>query len=409
LAQKIRIVIADRDEDFREDVKRLLLFENEFEVIGEAKDGEMAISMTGQWKPDIVLLDLNLPVRDGLEAAEQIALAYPDCSVIIMSDQGGQDCLRRAMVSGAKDFLLKPFSGEELTSTLRRVYAVEQRRRNSKAAQEVAENRLTAKGKTVTVFSPKGGVGKTTLAVNMAVGLSREKMGRTVLIDLDLQFGDVAIMLNVTPRRSIAELAEEEGVIDMEVLEHYLMNHPSGLRILPAPLKPEQAEFVTAEQVGKMVNVLKKYFDYILIDTPPSFNDTVLAALDLSDKVILVSAFDLPTIKNIKLSLEIMQTLNYPKEKFVLVMNKTFKEAGIKYSDVESILGYKIAYNIPLDVNLAMVAVNKGVPLVQSHPNSAIGKSMLEVIQSFTDQPEKPDRKSRLSFGFKKKEVTIKL
>lgn len=408
MAQKIRILIADDSKDMRENIKRLLLFETEFEVIGEARDGQMALSMTSQWKPDLVLMDVNMPEIDGFTAAEQISLVCPESSVLLMSVQDEQEYWTSAMIAGAKAFLLKPFSGDELVAALKRVYAIEQKRRNTKAAQEVAENRLTVKGKVVTVFSPKGGVGKTTLAVNMAVGLVKENLGRVVLLDLDLQFGDVAIMLNLTPRRSIAELAEEEGMIDMEVLENYLMNHSSGLRVLPAPLKPEQAEFITGEQVGKMVAVLKKYFDYVLIDTPPSFNDTVLAALDLSDQVILVSAFDLPTIKNIKLSLEIMETLNYPKDKFILVMNKTFKEAGIKSGDVESILVHKIAYSVPLDVNLAMVAVNKGVPLVQSHPNSSIGKSILELARSFVELPTGA-RKSKPVFGFKKKAVFAKL
>jgi pilus assembly protein CpaE len=208
------------------------------------------------------------------------------------------------MVSGARDYLVKPFNSDDLVDTIKNTYQMENRR------SFPGETKVpTKRCEVVTIFGTKGGVGKTTIAVNLAVLLAKSKK-KVALIDLDLQFGDVSIFLNLYPKRTISELAQEGNALDLELLDSYLIPHISGVKILPAPGRPEYAELITPGHVEEIVNLLKLHYDYIVIDTPPLFNETNLSALDLSTQILLVLAMDLATIKNVKLSLELLESLH---------------------------------------------------------------------------------------------------
>lgn len=317
--EKIKVVIVDDTEETRNNVKTLLSFEKRIEVIGEAENGEEAVFIVRESRPDVVLMDINMPVMDGIRATEEITMNVPETAVVIMSVQGETEYLRMAMAAGARDFLCKPFSGDDLTNTIMRAYDLESQRRQKSKVTTVKEE---IKSKVISVFSTKGGVGKTTIASNLAVCLARASKKRVALVDLDLQFGDVAIMLNASVKNTISDLIKEINMVDSDIMEDYLVTHFSGVRILPAPVKPEYAEFVTSSHVEKIINTLKEYYHYIIVDTSASFHETVLAALDMSDRILLVSTLDLPTIKNVKAGLDVMETLRYPKEKINIVVNK---------------------------------------------------------------------------------------
>ncbi|NPV28909.1 MAG: response regulator [Firmicutes bacterium] len=386
--EPIRVLIVDDVPETCENIRCLLHFEPRIEVVGEARDGEEAVKKAEKLRPDIILMDINMPVLDGIAATEAISLRVPGSAIIIMSVQGEQEYLRRAMAAGAREYIVKPFTSDELTATIYRVYEMEKKRQLHAQGALLPGRRSEAQ--VIAIFSTKGGVGKTTLAVNLGVCLVRDFGCSVVLLDLDLQFGDVAVMLNLMPRQTISDLAAEFQQLDGELLESYLTKHSSGLRVLAAPSRPEYAELVTAPLVEKVINLLKTRYDYILIDTPGIFTDPSLVALDYAHLILLVSSLDLPTLKNVKLGLEVLDSLHH-KDKVKVVLNRATPEMGIGPGDVEKVLEFPLTSQIPSDGRLVVGAVNSGVPFLLSHPQSRVAESLRQLTCLLVQQRESRD------------------
>jgi pilus assembly protein CpaE len=370
---KITVVVVDDAEETRSSIKTLLSFEKKIEVIGEAENGEEALLFVKEARPDIVLMDINMPVMDGIKATEEITLAVPESTVIIMSIQGDQEYLKKAMSAGARDFLNKPFSNEDLVKSILKTYEIESKRREVSSAPKYEEEIIT---KVITVFSTKGGVGKTTIASNLAVSLARITKRKVALVDLDLQFGDISIMLNVSVKNTISDLIKEINLLDEELMDDYLVSHFSGVRVLPAPIKPEYAEYITASHVEKIIKILKRNYHYIVIDTSASFHETVLTSLDISDRILMISTLDLPTIKNIKAGLDVMESLHYPSSKVNVVLNKASEQFGIKFKDFENTIKHPIWSIIPEDSQTVITSANKGFPFVMTRAETKVSRAI---------------------------------
>ncbi len=389
---KIKVVIVDDSEETRSNIKTILSFEKKIEVIGEAENGEEAIFITREARPDIVLMDINMPVMDGIKATEEISVSVPESTVIIMSVQGETEYLKKAMTAGAREFVTKPFSSDEIIRVIIKTYEIEAKRKEHTPVPKAKEE---VRSKVITVFSTKGGVGKTTIASNLAVSIARSTKKKVALVDLDLQFGDVAIMLNVTVKNTISDLIKEINTLDEETLDDYLVTHFSGVRVLPAPIKPEYAEYITSSHIEKIVKMLKESYHYIIIDTSASFHETVLSSLDMSDKILLVSTLDLPTIKNIKSGLDIMESLRYSKEKINIVLNKASEQFGIKYKDFENTLKHPIWNFVPEDSPTVITSANKGFPFVMTRTETKVAKAILGIANELIKEKELPtDEKS---------------
>jgi pilus assembly protein CpaE len=396
--EKIKVVIVDDSVETRNNVRQLLSFEKRIEVIGEAENGEEAIFISKEAKPDIVLMDINMPVLDGIKATREICLSVPETTVIIMSVQNEQEYLKKAMAAGARGFLTKPFSGEDLVRTIINIYDLEAKRREKTSLPKTSEE---IKSKIITVFSTKGGVGKTTISSNLAVCLSRTTRKKVALIDLDLQFGDVAIMLNLSVKNTISELIKEINQADEEILEDYLVTHFSGVRVLPAPIKPEYSEYITSNHVQKILNILKQNYHYIIVDTSASFHETVLTSLDMSDKILFISTLDLPTIKNIKSGLDVMESLHYKNEKIKIILNKASEQYGIKFKDFETTLKQSIWSYIPEDSQTVITSANKGFPFVMTRSETKVAKSIMQIANDLINEKGESAKSSvKKIFGF---------
>jgi pilus assembly protein CpaE len=370
---KIRVVIVDDSEEARSNIKTILAFEKRFEVIGEAENGAEAVNIAKELRPDVILMDINMPIMDGIKATSLISVECPETSVIMMSVQGEQEYLRKAMSAGAREFITKPFSSDDLIISIVNTYETEAKRKENIGINRVQEE---IKSKVITVFSTKGGVGKTTIASNLAVSIARSTKKKVALLDLDLQFGDIAIMLNVTIKNTISDLIKEINILDANLLDDYLVTHFSGVKVLPAPLKPEYAEYITSSHVERIIKVLKENYHYVIVDTSASFHETVLTSLDMSDKILLVSTLDLPTIKNIKSGLDIMESLHYSKEKTKIVLNKASEQFGIKYKDFEDTLKHTIWSYVPEDSATVITSANKGFPFVMTRTDTKVAKAI---------------------------------
>src|SRR5512145_1234221 len=275
-AAKIRVLIVDDIAETRENIRKLLQFESDVEVVGAARSGKEGIQLALELDPDVILMDINMPDIDGITATEEIRQRSPHVQVVILSVQGDQNYMRRAMLAGARDFLTKPPMGDELISAIRRAGAMAQTERSKSAQVQVAPISGNVgsvlgyggpKGKIVTIYSPKGGTGCTTLAVNLALTLNNEDT-RVALVDGNLQFGDVAVFINEQGKNTIIDLAPRAEELDPEIVEEVMLKHPaSGLHVLAAPSRPEYAEKVSSSQFAKVLEYLRQMYAYVIVDT----------------------------------------------------------------------------------------------------------------------------------------------
>ncbi len=375
--QRIRVLIIDDVPETRENLKKLLMFEHDIEVVGAAATAEEGIRLVRDLQPDVVLLDINLPRMSGISAVEQIMEVAPLTQVVMMSVQSDADYLRRAMLAGARDFLPKPFSADELVATVRRVYRMRRPPPVLPPPGSLGPGvGRGAQGKVVAVYSPKGGVGTTLIAVNLAVAL--QKPGRrVVLIDASLPFGDVGVFLNLQGPRNIADLALM-GEMDPEAFTLSLVSHASGLKVLLAPPRPELAEYVTADAMKRILNMARTLFDIVVIDTTTQPTDTTLLILDEAEQIVLVVTPDVPTIKNARLFFDVITQLNYPPQKTLMILNKMDRRFGITAEMVEQALKHPVGAQIPWDEVTVLNSINKGSPLVAQR-SKPIAQAILQL------------------------------
>ena len=269
---KIKVLIVDDVVETNGYYSLLLSQEEDIQVVAEVTNGEDALKKTRQLLPDVIIMDLNLSMMNGIAVTEKITLNNPDVAVIMVNSQEDFQLMKKAMLAGARDCLIKPFRAEELLDAIQRTYQMEKKRiANFEAVKLNHMKYQNASPQIVTVFGTKGGVGKTTLSVNLAVEMARNSNKKIVVVDLDLQFGDTAIFMNILPKKGISELAQEKNKLDINLIEEYLVPHISGIKLLPAPLRTEDSELVTSDFVMELLTILRDNYDYVIIDTPPFF------------------------------------------------------------------------------------------------------------------------------------------
>ena len=389
--EKIRVMIVDDVSETRENVRKLLQFESDVDVVGAARTGKEAIQLSLDLNPDVILMDINMPDMDGISATEAIRAKQPAVQVVILSVQGDQNYMRRAMLAGARDFLTKPPLGDELISAIRRAGSMAQSERAKSAQVQVAPvahqagsvvGYASSRGKVVTIYSPKGGTGCTTLAVNLALTLHNEDT-RVALVDANLQFGDVAVFMNEQGKNTIVDLAPRADELDPEIVEDVMLKHAaSGLRILAAPSRPEYAEKVTSGQFTKVLEYLRQMYAYVIVDTAPILTDVTLAAIDISDVLVLVTTQDIPSIKNCRLFLDLSQTLGIERERILFVMNRFDRRINITPDRVTENLKQEVVAVIPFDEQTATKAVNRGVPFVLDSKNQPAARGIFSLAES---------------------------
>jgi pilus assembly protein CpaE len=337
-------------------------------------------------RPMVVVLGPSCASGAELAVVEQLTQGHPEVGAVLVASELTTTLLQQALRAGVKDVLALPVDPGQLTMTIKRVgEALLPNGAPTGAAVDDAGFELAPdeKGQVITVFSTKGGAGKSVIACNVAVRLAQRSDRPVALVDADLQFGDVAVMLKLAPQHTIVDAVSAVERLDAGFLDSLLVTHePSGLKVLPAPLEPAFADQVTGEEMVRIVELLSTFCSHVIIDTPAYFNDVVLGVIDASDDVLLVAGMDIPNIKNVKIGLQTLRLLNTPMSKLRLVLNRANSKVKLDVSEVEKTLQVKADSLIPSDVVVPQ-AVNKGTPVVMAAPKSAVTRALEQLADTF--------------------------
>jgi pilus assembly protein CpaE len=358
----IRIFLIGSCDGF-EPLRDQLAANDELELIGESEHVGQAAAVLAGGHLDCVLLatrEAEFPSADVTAVREHTRAPL----IMIASGDGGA-LLEQALDADVSDVLLLPQLTHNVVFAIRKAAHV---RRQTQAA-------AGANGRVITVFSPKGGTGKTTVATNLASAFAKREGRRTLLLDLDLQFGDAAIVLGLEPEKTIYDLVVAPGELDSDKLAGYVTRHPSGIDILAAPLRPEDAELVTEGKVTSLLEVARGSYEAIVVDTSPFFHGPMLATLDRTDDLLVLCGLDVPTLKNVRLAMQTLELLSFPASRVRYIMNRSNTNVGLKTREVEAALKVKVAHELPMDQTVPLT-VNRGTPAVLAEPRSDFSRAI---------------------------------
>lgn len=353
----IRVMVVDDHDETRELIKKILFIQPDMEVASEAGNGIEAIDSYRDDPVDVILMDINMPVMNGLEAADRISTEYPDAIIVMMSVQSESEYMRKAMDSGARSYIVKPFEVDDLCDSIRSAFNKNRKKDEQPVIYAQGDGRI------VSFYGSKGGVGKSILAMNISVMLSQRPDTRTILVDLDLQFGDVGMLMNIKPQKTIVDAIESEYEAVAEKVSAAVINHSAQLDVLLAPKRPDQAEGIHEAEIKQILTFLKNQYDYVVIDLGTNYSEITLSALDLSDIILYISTPDMLSIKNTRLGLDVMRSLDYNFDKVHLVLNRWTGKERISTSDISRALGVEVSAKIRDEKRHMLEMINRGDPI----------------------------------------------
>jgi pilus assembly protein CpaE len=381
-ARPIRVLIADSEPDIRERYSRWLSAQPDMDVVGLAQDGQEAAQLAVQMRPDVLLMDEDMPQMNALDAAQMVSLAAPQIITLLTCQSPGPQIWRDAMRAGVRDCLQKTEDPQALVDAIRKAWGVQDKRRSPEFAQILDPARMP---RVVSITGAKGGVGKTTIATNLAVDLAQQYPGQVLLLDVYAQFGDVALMMNLRPKRTLVELVPLADEMDAELLDAYLTSHPSGLKVLVGSSDPLELNAISVKCLSATLNILKRSYRYIVMDVPPMLYETTIHALTHSSYVFLVAnLYDLTTVNDTRKLYRTLVREYVPREKLRIVLNRVSRHNRLQASEIERTFGQGITAQIPNAGHVVVSSVNEGRPFVLTHPSSPVSRSIRALATTVT-------------------------
>ncbi len=387
LQGKIQVAVVDDTDDSRDMILRMLQFDPNIEVVGTARTGLEAISLAQRLKPDVMVMDINMPDMDGITATENIRKKVPFVQVVILSVQSDPNYMRRAMLAGARDFLTKPPMIDELTSAIRRAAVLAQEERAKEAV--VVASGLTGSlsgaripgvdGKIIVVYSPKGGTGATMLAANLAVCLKNDN-NNVAIVDANFLYGDVGVFMNEHTRNTALDLIDRVNDLDRDIIQDVItVNKQTGIHLLAAPNQPELADAGFGEPFGKILNFMRQIYNFIIVDTTSYLTEIAQSCLDVADLIVLVTTQDIPAIKNTNQFLSIADASKIERRRILLVMNRYDKRIAISPERVGASLKQPIVVAIPFEEKVIVNSINRGMPFMVDNKTIPASKSIQQL------------------------------
>jgi pilus assembly protein CpaE len=369
MADKFAVVVIDSEKSSRKKLRNLLEQQANLELAGMAKGPDEALPAVRTSKPHVLVLELPKDSDKTLKWIEQIKLEFPRTSVFVSSADKSPDLVISAMRAGAQEFLSRPIDENEFRKAIEKV------------AKTVEQTKTQApfRSRIISIFSKKGGLGVTTLAVNLGLALSQTAENKVALIDLDLQLGDVTSFLNLSPEYNILDTLNEDGGVDAGKLQSCMIRHESGVFVLPEPKNPADANNVNSSQIGQILDHLRSTFSYVVVDTPHVFDSRSLEVFELSDYIVVVVVPSISSVRATKKTLDVFKELGYLRDKVRLVVNRVGKKDSLGANDIEKTLRFPVSWVLPNNYPVAIDAINSGIPLVDHKGNSNLAKSILKL------------------------------
>ena len=377
----IRVLVADDSAGARRAIGQLIEAQSDMELVHVASTAHEVARRAAELQPDIVLMDVHMPDMDGLEAIWLVANKIPHGAVIMVTSEESIEFLQRAMTSGAQGYVLKPLGdGGELLRAIRELHRRSTRSRIAppEPGGGLQQSRI---GRRIAVIGAKGGSGKTTLGVGLALTLRQQTQSSVILFEADFLFGDAAIHLNLPTNRSVLDLLPYAEALDSRLVDGVVAKHPSGIHLLARPPRPEQADAITASHVTAILSVLSRTYDYVVIDTQPSYDERMLALLEQADVYVLVLVTDLGAVRNARQFLDVARVLGLPEDRVCTVLNRANSLAGLSLDDIASVLGTPHIIRLPSAGAAISEAINSGRPLVLDQPKAAFSRAVGELAE----------------------------
>ena len=367
------VMIIDPEADSRSSVAGLLR-DAPFAVVAGAGYGEDAAAIAAEAQPEIVVAAVEEPVEDALRTIGQLTATLPQAVIVGYSSLTEMRLIRQVLQSGIRDLLPRPLDQSELLAALDATEGAPPVSATT-PSEAPAPTPVPTRGTVMAVFGAKGGIGKSTIATSLSASIALDTDRSVLVMDMDTRFGDIAIMLDMEPRFTISDVAEHANSLERDSFRRALMEHESGAFVLAAPKHPSEWANVTADQMKAIVEFAAHQFDYVILDTPGTFNDIVATSIEVADRVLVVSSLDMASIKDTVHMLDLLEAEGYPQERLLLVINQVNRATTVKVTDVPRIVHQDVFWSIPYDEHV-LLANSLGSPIVMTRPKSAAAKQL---------------------------------
>jgi pilus assembly protein CpaE len=379
--ETLKILIVDQQSEAVAALRRALNSFGNLEVVGDAGFGPVASTWALTLEPAIVIVSIEEPLSRSLATVQALTRGNPSWTVVGLVTQFDRDVFRRAVLAGARDILLRNSSPNDLHDSL-----LQARRADAIRSVGSTHDPNAPTGSIISVFGVKGGVGKTTLATNLAVALAQESSASVALVDLDVPFGDVALMLNIHPERDILDALDDSVLDELERLQSLLVRTEHGVHVLSSPLAPDDAGAVDSRRVGRLLLRLAALHQFVLVDTPVGLTELTAASLDVAELGLLVTTPEIAALRRTHACLRLLQGLEFPTNKLQLVLNRVASKTRVSESEAIDALGHPVTWRIANDY-AAMQSAALGQPVVLSQPKSHITRDIRVIARQLAGVP----------------------
>lgn len=377
----VNVIAISDTQATRNQISAALSAENEFDLLDVLSDQENLARNIVEEEPDIIVIDSQLGGNPTLDTIADLAHQFPTIPMVAILPDDSIVSAQQVNRAGAQFFITQPFTQINLLSTLRRARELLQRRRQF-IPQAAAPSEEVRPLRTLTVFSPRGGVGTTTIATNLAISLYEETGASVLLFEGKLLFGHLDVFLNIRSRNTLADLVPHASALEQEIVYDVVTEHQSGITVLLAPNDPQYAQGIRPQEIFSILNSLKRWYEYIVIDAGSQLSDNVVTMMDTSDRILLVSNPDMASLHDVTRFMMISQALAYPADKVMVLLNRADRIGGIKQKDIESVLRLQNIYQIPNDSSANLLSINRGIPLVVKSPRNPTAKAIHDLARA---------------------------